>query len=87
MTDTGPLHARPGASPKRDPHSELESARIEPTDVSGWVGWIFFAAIVMILVGGHCLAAVQAKRIGRTIAVGRIQIRVPIQQRVVESIH
>jgi hypothetical protein len=51
MTDTGPLHARQEASPARDPHSGFKGAHIEPTDVSGWVGWIFFAAIIMILVG------------------------------------
>jgi hypothetical protein len=53
MTDVDPAHTRPEtyARPESRPDADYEYVHTEPTGVSGWVGWIFFAAIIMIMVG------------------------------------
>ena len=40
---------RPADTPAGQPQSRMQN--VQPTEMSGWVGWIAFAGVMMLLVG------------------------------------
>src|SRR4029077_3965083 len=47
---------------------------------------LLFGRVVVVLVGSYRLRSIQTKGIGRSISVGRIQVRIVVQEGVGESV-